>query len=80
MLPVLAPKYSIKYLIHTGVLLHYRKGNNVYVQGIISTAGYCKFSAWKREAEVPRVPFSAWILNAISTHAKVGLCCTKKVL
>ena len=31
-----------------------------FYQGLISTAGYCKFSAWKRETEIPRqvmIPF-----------------------
>ena len=37
------------------------------IQGLISTPGYCKFSAWKRETELTKQPFSRLILNSLTT-------------
>ena len=37
-------------------------------QGLISTAGYCKFSAWKREIEIPKQPFSRLILSSLAAQ------------
>lgn len=34
-------------------------------KGIISTPGYCKFSAWKRETEIPKQTFSSFILGSL---------------
>ena len=38
------------------------------VQGIVSTPGFCKFSAWKRESDLPRQPFSGWLLGCLAAH------------
>jgi hypothetical protein len=38
------------------------------VQGIVSTPGFCKFSAWKRESDLPRQPFSGWLLSCLAAH------------
>jgi len=37
-------------------------------KGLISTPGYCKFSAWKRETEIRRQPFSKLILSSLSSQ------------
>ena len=39
-----------------------------YSQGLISTAGYCKFSAWKRETEIPKQSFSKLILTGLAAQ------------
>ena len=39
-----------------------------HFQGLISTAGYCKFSAWKRETEIPRQAFSRLILSSLASQ------------
>ena len=38
-------------------------------KGLISTPGYCKFSAWKRETDIPKQPFSRLILSSIASQA-----------
>ena len=38
-------------------------------KGLISTAGYCKFSAWKRETDIPRQPFSKLILSSLASQS-----------
>jgi acyl-coenzyme A synthetase/AMP-(fatty) acid ligase len=37
-------------------------------KGLISTPGYCKFSAWRRETEIPRQPFSRLILSSLAAQ------------
>ena len=38
-------------------------------QGLVSTPGYCKFSAWRRETELPRQPFSRLLLARLAHHS-----------
>jgi len=46
-------------------------GNQAHAKykGLISTPGYCKFSAWKRETEIPKQPFSRLILSSLASHS-----------
>jgi len=37
-------------------------------KGLISTPGFCKFSAWKRETDIPRQPFSKLILSSLASQ------------
>jgi len=37
-------------------------------KGLISTPGYCKFSAWRREVEIPKQPFSKLILSSLASQ------------
>jgi hypothetical protein len=34
----------------------------------VSTPGFCKFSAWKRESDLPRQPFSGWLLGCLAAQ------------
>ena len=46
-----------------------RTGKCIYrFKGLVSTAGYCKFSAWKRETEIPRQAFSKLILSSLASQ------------
>jgi len=42
-------------------------------KGLISTPGFCKFSAWRREVELPRQKFSSLLLTSIASHPQERL-------
>ena len=50
------------------------KNVSTFYQGLISTPGYCKFSAWKRETEIPKQPFSRLILSSLASHSPEKYC------
>ena len=52
----------------TSTITHHHHHLNHHPQGLISTPGYCKFSAWRRESDVPKQPFSRLILSSLAAQ------------